>query len=246
MKSCIDPKSTLADIASSHPHLIPVMQRFQLDFCCGGGETLESACLRQGLTTSVVVSEFECTTPSAESVPLRNWTLSSMAELADHIETTHHAFVRASMKSLAALAEKVAMAHAKKHPELNELRVLIALLDADMMDHMIREERVLFPWLRRLERPTEITSSPPWSVKRPIDCMVHDHDDVANLLRQIRALTRDFTPPPDACSSYRNMLILLADLEADTHTHIHLENNILFPAGVRAEAERGQASNSAR
>ena len=142
-----------------------------------------------------------------------------MTALADHIEATHHAFVRTSMESLKALAEKVAAAHAENHPELKELRGLIALLDADMHDHMIREERVLFPWLRRLERPTDITSGPPWSVKRPIDCMVHDHDDVADLLRQIRGLTHDFTPPPDACGLPRPLVTPCRLRSRHPHSH---------------------------
>ncbi len=246
MTTTIDPTVTLADLTACHPELIPLLQRLRLDYCCGGAQPLESACLRRGLVFSDVCNQLHLAMNPREQPALRNWQDASMTALADHIEATHHAFVRTSMESLKALAEKVAAAHAENHPELKELRGLIALLDADMHDHMIREERVLFPWLRRLERPTEITSGPPWSVKRPIDCMVHDHDDVADLLRQIRGLTHDFTPPPDACGAFRALLSLLANFEADTHTHIHLENNILFPAGLRAEQDQQQGKGNAQ
>jgi regulator of cell morphogenesis and NO signaling len=97
---------------------------------------------------------------------------------------------------------------------------------------------VLFPWLRRLERPTEIQSGPTWSVRRPISCMVHDHDDAGKALATLRRLTNDYTPPDDACATYRSTLSTLEALEADTHRHIHKENNILFPAGVAAEDAR--------
>lgn len=112
-----------------------------------------------------------------------------------------------------------------------------------MRDHLVREERVLFPWLRRLERKSEITSGPPWSVRRPIDCMIHDHDDVGDAFRKIRVLTDDLTPPEGACSTWRECYRLLATFERDTHMHIHKENNILFPAGVEAEERLGGPSH---
>jgi regulator of cell morphogenesis and NO signaling len=107
-----------------------------------------------------------------------------------------------------------------------------------MREHMIREERVLFPWLRRLEKPGAIMTGPPWSVQRPISCMEHDHDSAGAALARMRRMTNDFTLPADACNSYRALYQSIAALERDTHVHIHKENNILFPAGVRAEAGR--------
>ena len=54
-------------------------------------------------------------------------------------------------------------------------------------------------------------------------------------LARIRELTADFEAPPYACGTYRAMLDGLRALEADLHTHIHLENNILFPRVIALE-----------
>jgi regulator of cell morphogenesis and NO signaling len=133
---------------------------------------------------------------------------------------------------------RVLSAHAKSDPRLERLGEVVSEFLDDMAEHMVREERVLFPWLRRLERPTEIQGGPPWSVRRPIDCMVHDHEAAGAQLAEMRALTDGFTPPTGACVTYRSMLSTLEQLERDTHAHVHKENNILFPAGVRAEERR--------
>ncbi len=136
---------------------------------------------------------------------------------------------------LQVLIPRVLAAHGTKDPRLAELAAVVRTFEEDMQDHMVREERVLFPWLRRLERKSEIHSGPPWSVRRPISCMVHDHDDAGAALARMRSLTDNFTPPPKACTTYRSMLRTLQELEQDTHVHVHKENEILFPAGIRAE-----------
>lgn len=173
-----------------------------------------------------------------------------MTDLADHIEETHHAFVRQSVERLATLVERCVGAHLKERPQYTELQTTIDELSDDLLEHMVREERVLFPWIRRLERPTEIQGGPPWSVRRPIDCMIHDHDKAGQAFARVRQLTDDLTVPENACTTERELITLLADLERDTHIHIHKENNILFPAAVKAEAHRtdglGRAATIAR
>ena len=71
--------------------------------------------------------------------------------------------------------------------------------------------------------------------------MEHEHEEVAEILRELRALTGDYKPPATACNSYRGLFQMLAELESETHTHIHLENNVLFP---RAEALAGAATTT--
>lgn len=101
---------------------------------------------------------------------------------------------------------------------------------------------MLFPWLRRLDRKTDTQGGPPWSVRRPIDCKVHDHEDVGTALRHIRDLTDDLTVPETACHTWRSCYLLIAELERDTRLHIHRENNVFFPAAIEAEEapRRGQ------
>lgn len=229
-----DPSATLGSLAAEYPASIPIFERFDLDYCCGGGRTLQCACAERGLDARIVLDAIFASEPKPAASE-RNWTRATMTELSDHIEQTHHAFLRDALTRLKNVVPRVAAAHGDRHPELHRLAEVIGAFTAEMVDHLTREERVLFPWLRRLERRSEIQGGPPWSVRRPISCMVHDHDDAGAALAEMRSLTDNFTPPTDACGTYRSLLDTLRELERDTHIHIHKENNILFPAGVRAE-----------
>jgi regulator of cell morphogenesis and NO signaling len=226
--------TTVGELAAKRPASIAVFERLGLDYCCGGKHALAGACARAGVSLAELLRAIEAEEASVRTAE-RDWQAATMAELADHIEQTHHVFVRDALKRLETVLPRVVRAHGDRHPELHALADVVEQFRAEMHDHMVREERVLFPWLRRLERPTQIHTGPPWSVRRPIGCMVHDHDDAGAALARMRALTGGYLPPEGACAPYRSMLATLAELERDTHIHIHKENNVLFPAGVRAE-----------
>jgi len=231
---------TVGHVAKVYPDLIPELERLGIDYCCRGGRTLAEAatgCNRDADELCTHLSEHAC--DGSADAETRDFAAMSMTELADHIERTHHAYARTSLDRLEHLTAKCVAAHADDDPRLAELQKTVAALTEDMHDHFVREERVLFPWFRRLERKTELTSGPPWSVRRPIDCMVHDHDDVGDAFARIHTLTDNLTPPPGACSTWRECYRTLAELELDTHLHIHKENNILFPAGIKAEERLG-------
>jgi regulator of cell morphogenesis and NO signaling len=228
-------------IATTHPRAIPLLESLMLDYCCNGGNTLAQACAERGLDPQRTLRSIEGAVGAAEHDEVLDPASMSMAELADHIESTHHTFTREALASLQSMLPRLVEAHGQAHPELVELRECVDAFADDLQDHMVREERVLFPWLRRLERRSELQGGPPWSVRRPIDCMIHDHDSAGDMLARMRTLTSGYRVPDDACGTYRACLSLLESLERDTHIHIHKENNILFPRGVEAERERGGA-----
>lgn len=238
MTTPIDATAPIGGIAAARPDLIPLFDRFGLDYCCHGHESLGRACTRVGASLAAVLDEARRMAPARTGARAVMADGHPMGTLCDEIEREHHAFVREAFLRLEHVLPRVVEAHAGAHPELTSLRGVVERLRAEMMDHMVREERVLFPWLRRLEQPQAVHVGPPWSVKRPIDCMVHDHDAVAEALARIRTLTQNYTVPPDACESYTSLINTLRDLERDTRVHIHKENNILFPAGIEAEAKR--------
>lgn len=231
----------VGSIATSHPRTIPTLESMRLDYCCNGGLTLAQACEKQGLdpdhTLRSIMEACEAGVLDDDADP----SSMSMTELADHIEATHHAFTREALASLQTMLPRLIKAHGQTHPELKELGDCIEAFADDLEDHMVREERVLFPWLRRLERKCEVQGGPPWSVRRPIDCMIHDHDNAGEMLERMRSLTHDYRVPADGCGTYSACMSLLESLERDTHIHIHKENNILFPRGVEAERERDQS-----
>jgi regulator of cell morphogenesis and NO signaling len=104
---------------------------------------------------------------------------------------------------------------------------------------MMKEERVLFPYIVRMEEAViqkEPVLPPPFgSVQNPVSMMEHEHDSAGNALRAMREASGGHTAPGDACISYQTLYKALADFEADLHQHIHLENNILFPRAVAME-----------
>lgn len=237
--------STLAQIASAFPHAIPLLESRQLDFCCGGDAPFSLACEQKGIDPEQLLRSILDQEPALPECEHADPASMTMTQLADHIEQTHHRLTRETLARLGEMMPRLITAHGESHPELAELGACVAAFADDLEDHMVREERVLFPWLRRLERKSEIQGGPPWSVRRPIDCMIHDHDSAGEMLERMRTLTGDYRVPGDGCGTYRVCMSLLESLERDTHIHIHKENNILFPRGVEAERERGEACSLA-
>jgi regulator of cell morphogenesis and NO signaling len=237
-------ESAIGEAAARFPALIAVFDRFGLDYCCQGHHSLAEACRHAGADVRAVLAA-ATETPSASPSAADPVSL-SLTELCDEIEKTHHTFVRHAFQRLGTLLPRVLSAHGAEHPRFVALDEAVRELRDDMTDHMVREERVLFPWLRRLERREAVHVGPPWSVRRPIDCMIHDHDAVADLIAWIRSITTDYTPPAGCCGSVATLMSLLRDLEADTRIHIHKENNILFPRGVLAEVERARPEPKAQ
>ncbi len=231
---------TVGQIVARHPQTARVLESLGLDYCCGGKRPLAEACRAKGLDSAAVVSQLE--EALAEPSPERDWTSATMTALADHIEQTHHEYLRRELPRTTMLLKKVSGVHGDRHPELNELVPVFTGFCRELYDHMMKEERMLFPWLRRLEAGAPKAQLPGWSVSGPVSCMMHEHDDAGDALARMRELTQDFTPPEDACGTYRALYSALAELEQDMHRHVHKENNILFPKAISAEAAASGAA----
>src|SRR5262249_5958067 len=130
-------------------------------------------------------------------------------------------------------------AHGSRHRELARVRSSFDMLAQDLVQHMIKEEQVLFPYVRELGRLADAAGwapSPFGSVENPIRMMEREHREAADHLTTIRELTAGFSAPADGCATYRACMAELAEFERDLHQHVHLENNVLFPAAVRLES----------
>ncbi|MBX3315738.1 MAG: DUF542 domain-containing protein [Phycisphaeraceae bacterium] len=235
---------TVGSIAVSTPEAVSVFMSHGLDFCCGGGRTLEQACAAMGLDAEAIRAEIQEAAGRRGAGERESWSTMGMSDLADHIEQVHHARARELILRVDVLLPRVISAHGDSQPELHAVVETFNRFRAELFDHMIREERVLFPWLRRLEAPGSVHTGPPWSVARPISCMVHDHDAAAAGLASMRSAMLDYAIPAETCGSYVALVTALKELDEDTRIHIHKENNALFPAGIRAEAECNARSGS--
>lgn len=148
--------------------------------------------------------------------------------LIDHIVETHHRYLHEELPLLVTLADKVRDVHGARHPELVQVAALVTEIRDDLVPHLAKEERVLFP---AIEQWSEGQRSFPFgTIANPVRMMMAEHDRAGELLEELRTATNGYQPPHDGCASYQTLYGRLEHLEMDTHRHVHLENNVLFPA----------------
>lgn len=213
-----------------------VFKRYGIDFCCGGGRSVASACKRAGVSyaeLALALDEVETREGGSGSEGLRKMELDVLAV---HIVDRHHAYARESLPTLLQFAEKVARVHGPRHPELAEVFGGVEELAGEMTRHMDEEEEVLFPRIRDLARHLREGATPTSEDRSGIQDILpsleSDHERAGGLMARIRDLTSGFSPPPDACNTYRALFVNLERFEEDLHRHVHLENNVLFPRAL--------------
>jgi regulator of cell morphogenesis and NO signaling len=232
----LDPDLALGELVTDHPPLASRLELLGLDYCCGGQRSLRDAVAATDLDLGDVMAALAAVDTDA---PREGWAELGPAELVDHIEATHHAYLHEALPRLQALAAKVEAVHAGRHPELGQVARLVVAIRADLEPHLQKEEQVLFPMIRQLAAATAAPTFHCGTVANPITVMLQEHDRAGELLAQLRAATSGFEVPADGCASYRALYDGLAELEADTHLHVHKENNVLFPAVLELEASLG-------
>jgi regulator of cell morphogenesis and NO signaling len=217
-----------------------IFKKHGIDFCCGGGLPLEEACKRKGVDVAAVEQDLLSSYGADASAPRFQPDRWSPDFLADYIENVHHTFVRENLPILQAFGDKVARVHGHHDVELIEIASRIHELITEMTSHMQKEEQILFPYVRELVRAEKEGRAPEsagfGSVDNPIRVMEEEHEHAGAIMARQRELTRDFTPPEHACNTYRALFVKLEEFEEDLHRHVHLENNILFPAAKALEA----------
>lgn len=234
-----DPMLPLKELAMSNA-AARVLERYHLDYCCGGKQTLADACQAAGQDLQGIVAALDEALRDPEN-GAASTQQSSLGELITHIVDTHHAFTRSELQRIENLLQKVIARHGDAHPELKSIGACFGALQADLGPHLIKEEQVLFPYVRDLERHQhgEIPTPPAacfGALDNPIRQMTTEHQTVGDLLKKIRHLTGDFTVPADGCPTYRSTYQALEGLEVDLMRHIHLENNVLFPRAEQMAA----------
>jgi regulator of cell morphogenesis and NO signaling len=229
---------TLADLAATSPNAIRILEQYGLDYCCGGKQAFEEACLAKGLAPEQIQQEID---DSALAIAAgRDWQTAPLDELVSHIIETHHAYLRLDLPVLEARIEKVVTVHGARDPQrLPRLATVFAGLRHELETHLQKEEAILFPFIvqyGRAESRNQPTPPVPFgSIANPIAAMEREHADAGDALAEIRDLTDQYNPPAYACTTVRALYDGLKSLEQDLHVHIHLENNILFPRAIALE-----------
>lgn len=236
---------TVGELAADNPVSIRIFEAWKIDYCCGGKTPLADACAFAGKTVDEFIAALEQSTVIPDGLG-RDWSAESLDALSDHICLAYHRYTREELQTLKSLAEKVNGVHGSRRAELATVVELVQDLTTDMLPHMLKEEQVLFPYVGQLERASsEGTPAPtPFfgTVRNPVKMMMLEHDGVGVLLAELRTVTGGYSVPDGGCFSYRELYRRLAEFEARTHEHIHLENNIFFPRAVALEQEMGNAA----
>jgi len=218
------PSSTLGELVAERPEAARVLHRHGLDFCCGGGRSIESALADRELTAQALLEEVE--REAAPDPEARDWRTAPLQELIQHILTRYHAPLREELPRLVDLAEKVERRHGDKDECPEGLSRLLMEVTVSVNSHLAKEEQILFP---------AVLSGRGRMARMPIQVMVQEHEDHGKNLERIRSLTRGLTLPASACASWTALYQGLEALELELMEHIHLENNILFPRALVEE-----------
>ena len=226
----------VGEIVATDFRAAAVFEQFGIDFCCGGRRDLDDACRTAAADPADVVRALEALSPVADHESgVTQWRLDRFI---DHIVSTHHAYVRSSMPTIGRHLTKLVEVHGARHPELARVAACFGTVIRDLGHHLLKEEQVLFPYVRELAMTTASgrhVRSPFGTVKNPIRMMEREHREAADELRIIRELTHGYVASDDGCTTYAVCMAELDRFERDLHRHVHLENNVLFPKAVELE-----------
>ena len=223
METSLGIDDPVKNFVKNNPQCAKVFEELNIDFCCGGDTSLLNACDEEDLEPHWVYQRLVELQP-APSTREKDVSDLTLTELTEHLESTHHVYLKKALPRLVALMDKVHQAHSPRHPELTRLQTVVENLRADLEPHLLKEEQILFPLIRQLEAEGLQLEA----AQGPIRVMRSEHDGAGELLKEMRTLTNVYVVPKDGCQSFQLLYEGLKELEEDTHIHIHKENNILF------------------
>jgi len=239
----VAPDTALATIALRNDAYAAALDRLGLDFCCRGTRTLAEACKATGLDVEKVLAELRAASArNAAAAVASDWNDRPVPVVIDFIVDTHHAYTRSAIARITPLLAKVAGRHGQRHAELVRVSAAFASLVEEMEPHMLREDGVLFPYIRALAGPEGAPPPPFGTVRNPVRRMMQEHDRAGELLAEIADATGNFTAPADACTSYRALYAALAELRIDLMKHVSIENNVLFPRALVLEERQNHSA----
>ncbi len=229
-------EKTIGQMVAEDYRIAQVFKNHKIDFCCQGNRSIKEVAEKHRLEADTLLQEIGQAQqqPNNDNIDFKSWPIDL---LADYIEKKHHRYVEERIPVLKQYLDKLCKVHGERHPELLEINEHFIASAGELAMHMKKEELILFPWVRQMvkaRQQNEPLGKPHFgSVQNPISTMMQEHDNEGERFRKIAALSNQYTPPADGCSTYQVGFSLLQEFEEDLHRHIHLENNILFP---KAEA----------
>lgn len=227
----ITPETTVGELVRAVPARSRIFENLGIDYCCGGKKPLAEVCRTKGLDPATVVAMLAALDGASDSSPVNPNTM-TLAALCDHIEQVHHDYLREELPRLDFMTRKVAAVHGDHEPRLHEIRRVFESFQAEMVAHTKEEEEQVFPAIRRLESAAGGRNQAAASLKGDFTKLESEHDRAGAALARFKELTDNYAPPDWACNTFRALYDGLAQLEKNTHQHVHKENNVLFPRAL--------------
>lgn len=238
----IDRDAFVTDLVRQDYRTAAVFRKYGIEFCCSARFPLSVVCDNMGLNLDEIQDELAKATRPLQMPPAINFHEWDIDFLVDYILNVHHQYLRDRLPFIKEQMSRFVVEHEEKYPGIKELQERFNTLSAHMLPHLQQEEEVLFPYVRQIAHA--YTDSEPYAgllvrtLRKPMeDTMQREHDIVMETLVRIRQLTRNYTPPENACISHRVSFSLLRELDNDLAQHLYLENGILFPRAIAMERE---------
>ena len=237
----------IGEIVADNYRTAQIFKNHKIDFCCKGNRSIGEVAEKNKLDAALLLKEIENVQNQANDngIDFQSWPLDL---LADYVEKKHHRYVEQQTPILQQYLDKLCRVHGNHHPELFEITDHFNASAGDLAMHMKKEELILFPAVRKMVKAKQTGSQmerPHFgTIHNPIQMMMAEHETEGDRFRLIDSLSNNYTPPADACNTYRVTFSLLEEFEDDLHRHIHIENNILFPKAEAMEKELNMIATS--
>ncbi|WP_320020120.1 iron-sulfur cluster repair di-iron protein [Labilibaculum manganireducens] len=235
----ISQETHIGDIVRSHFQTVKIFDDHQIDFCCGGKQSILEACIKRSIDPNKVIQQLEeaikepANTPEFDKMPL--------AKLILYIKENHHAYVREQIPILSKFLNKIEQVHGSKHPEIEVVNAHFKESVKQLTEHMGKEETELFPLIEKLLKlkngRQSDSSSHKITAEKSISLLIQEHENEGARFEEISRLTLNYQPPKGACNTFCATYESLLAFEKDLHRHVHLENNILFPKAIKLEQD---------
>ena len=222
--------TSVGEIVKANFKTAQIFDKNKIDFCCGGGISLDEACKKSNIDINQLVPELDALVKQSDPDSKYIDGL-ELNELCDYIEKRHHTYASENIPFLQQKLQKLCDVHGENHSELFEIKELFEGAAENLNVHMKKEEQILFPLIRKIaeQNNNELNGSfEAGELKLNIDLLDEEHHTEGERFEKISTLTSSYTCPPDGCGTYQVTYKTLKDFENDLHRHIHLENNILF------------------
>ncbi|HGE5780014.1 TPA: iron-sulfur cluster repair di-iron protein [Bacillus pseudomycoides] len=232
MKRIFTENSVIGDIVTQFPKASDLFKSYRIDFCCGGNRPIIDAINERSLSAEEILTKLN--TLYHETKQLNesefDWKTASYSELIDYIVNKHHRYLNEELPLLSPYVTKVLRVHGAGQPHLAQIHKLFHELKTELEQHLIKEETEDFPLILAFEQnPTDENYI---KLRKVVDELENEHNHAGDIIKELRKVTNDFTPPVGACGTYRLVYQRLEALESDLFEHIHLENNVLFPRAI--------------